>query len=93
MPQNNFDDNIVSGNGLEPSGMEPLLKIMLTQIYDITRQQWIKCELIQFCKGYASNMCCVCIFAENPQISIGATISVVSLHKCSLVSATNTFPE
>ena len=33
IPQNTFDDNIGSGNGLVPSGSKPLPEPMLTQIY------------------------------------------------------------
>ena len=42
MPEEIFDVNIGSGNGLVPSDNRPLLDPKLTQICVITRPQWVK---------------------------------------------------
>ena len=36
-----WDINIGPGNGLVPSGNKPLPEPMLTQIYGVTRPQWV----------------------------------------------------
>ena len=46
MLQNSFKEKSDngSGNGLVPSDNKPLLEPMLTQIYDVTRPQWVKAQ-------------------------------------------------
>ena len=62
-----WDVNIGSGNGLLPSGNKPLPEPMLTQIYVVTRPQWV-----HHCCAVCSIMSFWTIFITRPNCNLDA---------------------